>query len=337
MPSVRRQLNLLKILKIALGCCAAYAAASLLGLRYAASSVTIALLSIQDTRRSTFRLAATRCCAFLLALGIAFVVFRLLGYSLASLGAFLLLFTAGCQLFSLEGGLSMSTVLVLHFWTAQAMPLSSVVNEIALMAIGIAAGLVTNLYMPRQTAQIRADQAHIDETIRQILRELAEETAGGPASDGALLQGLEVGLETARRRAHAYMENSFNSDTRYFLEYIDLRRRQRDILNAIAACTRRLGSVPPQAEAVAAYMRHIAASLHEYNNARSLLRELEEIRHTFRESGLPATREEFETRAVLVEIVYLIRQLLTCKKDFADSLTPGQIRRFWGAPPPAGK
>lgn len=68
MPSIFRRPNPLKILKIVLGCCAAYAAASLLGLRHAASSVTITLLSIQDTRRSTFRLAATRCCAFLLAL-----------------------------------------------------------------------------------------------------------------------------------------------------------------------------------------------------------------------------------------------------------------------------
>lgn len=336
MPSIFRRPNPLKILKIVLGCCAAYAAASLLGLRHAASSVTITLLSIQDTRRSTFRLAATRCCAFLLALGIAFLVFRLLGYSLASLGVFLLLFAAGCQVFGLEGGLSMSTVLVLHFWTARAMPPASVVNELALMAIGIAAGIVTNLYMPRQTAQIRADQSHIDETIRQILRRLADAIAGGPAPDGSQFEELGSRLETARRRARAYMENSFNSDTRYFLEYIDLRRRQRDILAAIASNTQRLGAETPQAEAVAAYTRHIADSLHEYNNARTLLDELETVRRAFRESELPATREEFETRAVLVEIVYLIRRLLQCKKEFAESLTPGQIRRFWGEPP-AGK
>lgn len=47
--------ELIKTGKIAVGCCLAYTAASLLGLRYATSAVTITLLSIQNTRRDTFR------------------------------------------------------------------------------------------------------------------------------------------------------------------------------------------------------------------------------------------------------------------------------------------
>ena len=56
--------ELIKTGKIAVGCCLAYTAASLLGLRYATSAVTITLLSIQNTRRDTFRLAGRRSCAF---------------------------------------------------------------------------------------------------------------------------------------------------------------------------------------------------------------------------------------------------------------------------------
>jgi len=76
-------------------------------------------------------------------------------------------------------------------------------------------------------------------------------------------------------------------------------------------------------------MKLTAYSLHECNNATVLLEELKEVRTHFQHSRLPATREEFETRAVLVEIVHQIQHLLEEKKFFAESLTPSQIRRFW--------
>lgn len=166
--------ELIKTGKIAVGCCLAYTAASLLGLRYATSAVTITLLSIQNTRRDTFRLAGRRSCAFLTALAVSFAVFSTAGYTVLSLGVFLLVFALLCHLFGLMDGLSMSTVLVLHFWSAGAMTLSAVLNELILMAIGIVMGIVMNLYMPRELDAIRADQRRIDETVREILIELSE-------------------------------------------------------------------------------------------------------------------------------------------------------------------
>ena len=137
--------ELIKTGKIAVGCCLAYTAAFLLGLRYATSAVTITLLSIQNTRRDTFRLAGRRSCAFLTALAVSFAVFSTAGYTVLSLGLFLLVFALLCHLFGLMDGLSMSTVLVLHFWSAGAMTLSAVLNELILMAIGIVMGIVMNL------------------------------------------------------------------------------------------------------------------------------------------------------------------------------------------------
>ena len=238
--------ELIKTGKIAVGCCLAYLAAALLGLRYATSAVTITLLSIQNTRRDTFRLAGRRSCAFLVALAVSFAVFSAAGYTVLSLGLFLLLFTLLCHLFRLLDGLSMSTVLVLHFWNTGAMSLPAVLNELSLMAIGIVMGMVMNLYMPRELDAIRADQRRIDETVREILIELSERVGASTAGvdAGQRLEELDKLLQTAHRRASVYQNNSFSSDTRYFVQYVELRRRQWRILSAIYRDLPRLSGVP---------------------------------------------------------------------------------------------
>ena len=60
-----------KLVKIVAGCCLALADSDFIGLRFATSSVIIAMLSIQDTRRDTFRVAGPRTCDFAAAVPIA--------------------------------------------------------------------------------------------------------------------------------------------------------------------------------------------------------------------------------------------------------------------------
>lgn len=337
MAQIRGRVTVSKVIKIALGCCVAYVAASALGLRYATSSVTITLLSIQNTRRDTFRLAGKRCCAFLTALALAWLSFRCAGYTVWGLGLFLLLFSVICQLCGLVDGLSMSTVLVLHFWNAGEMTLAAACNELALMAIGIVMGIGMNLYMPRQIQAIRADQRIIDNGIRRVLNELAARVihSTGGISPEEELAALDRQLDTAYRRAIAYRDNSWDSDARYYEQYVELRRRQWYVLRTVADSLPRLISVPAQARAVCTFMQVIARSLHECNNAAALFEELAALRRHFHQTDLPSTREEFETRAVLYEIVHQLERLLTLKKEFAENLTHSQVRTFWGVEPAA--
>lgn len=89
----------------------------------------------------------------------------------------------------------------------------------------------------------------------------------------------------------------------------------------------------------ASFLKRWAASLHEYNNALELLERLEEHRHRFKLSELPASRREFETRAVLYEAADSLQHLLELKRDFVRALTPSQIETFWACPmrPRGGK
>ena len=120
---------------------------------------------------------------------------------------------------------------------------------------------------------------------------------------------------------------------RYFLQYMEMRRQQCRSLSRLAGSLARLTPdsrpFPWQAWEIGAFFEQTADSLHECSNAEELLVRLEELRHRFKASELPATRLEFEVRAVLYEAADALQHLLELKRDFTRSLTPSQVERFW--------
>ena len=192
-------------------------------------------------------------------------------------------------------------------------------------------GIVMNLYMPKQIDAIRGDQRRIEDSMRGILSNMAEAVLRqhDPHPMERDMQELQSLLSESRKRAFVHVNNTFNRDMRYYLQYMDMRREQYAVLHRMTDALPRLRSVPGQSHIVASFLRMTAYSLHEYNNAACLLEQLAEIRRYFRSGELPATREEFEARAVLYEIVNELHRLLQLKKDFSDSLSPSQIRTFW--------
>lgn len=344
-----------KAVKIALGCSLALLLARALALSTATAVVTITLLSVQRTKKDTLRAAMRRSLAFFASLALALPLFALLRFSVLALGLFLLLFVPACQWLNIEEGLAMSTVLMLHVWNAGVITPALILNETALMAIGILMGVVMNLYIPRRTRSIREDQRITEERMRAILRDmgafLREEPAGRhtdgrggetghpsafPVKVREEIEALRAHLGEARRRALTLADNTFHPDMRYFLQYVDMRQQQCRALSRLAGSLERLGPdsrpFPWQAGEIGAFFEEVAASLHEYNNALDLLERLEAHRRRFKQSALPATRQEFEARAVLYEAADALQHLLELKRDFVQSLTSSQIETFWACP-----
>ena len=320
-----------KATKIVLGCCLALVLARSFELDHSTSVVTITLLSVQNTRRDTLQVAARRLCAFGASLLISSVIFRWMGHTIPALGLFLLVFTLTCQQFGLLDGLSMSTVLTLHFWAAPTLTTRAVFNELALMLLGIAMGVLMNAYMPRLIREIREDQRRIDGAMGRLLEEIARLVLLEGDRDQAEEQLGKLGsaLEQSIARVSQQMNNVIFQDRSYYLSYIELRRKQQRMLRRMLENTARLKSAPRQSDDVAEFLKLIAWSLSSYDNAGELLFQLYLLRTHFRSLDLPETREEFEARAVLFELVGDVEQLLLVKQEFAQSLTPEQIRLFW--------
>lgn len=336
----------LKIIKIAAGSCLAIILADLLGLSYSASAGIITLLSIQDTKKETLKVAAKRFTAFATAILIALIIFLTLGYHPVTFGIFLLFFVTISYLLNITEGIPMCSVLVSHFLIEQNISKAFIGNEIAIFGIGIIIGVILNLYMPDNTGAVLKDISLVEEEVKRVLKNMAVILRLKDISELSvqkeispdiqhfqeldyMLVNLEDHLKLAQKQAYENMNNTLLTDTRYYIGYFTMRKEQVMLLQQIAADMKQLNLIPKQAYPLAYMMDKIKEQFRESNNARELLKELNRMKELFKEEPVPTTREEFENRAILYGIMNNIESFLIIKRDFVESVTEKQIERFW--------
>lgn len=322
---------MLKLFKIAIGSAVAIFLADLLGLSYSTSAGIITLLTIQDTSRETIVISAKRVCAFLLATALAYMIFHLLGYHVFSYGIFLFLFIACCGPLHLGNAVSINAVLVTHYLMEKNMAFSMIGNEALILVIGAGIGTVLNLYMPGKSREIRAMQYQLEEDLRNVLLRMSEYIRKEERSDytGNCFDKLQTDIDAGKKQAFAYMNNTFFQESKYFLVYMNMREQQMVVLRDIYKKIISMRTILPQTNRVSELLHEIAVTFGESNNAKELLAKREEVLTQMKDSGLPVTRQEFEDRAVLYGILMDLEYFLQLKKEFADSLTQEQIRRYW--------
>lgn len=143
-----------RTIKIVLAAYFAIILAHSIGLAYSSSAGIIAILSILDSRKTTFKVAWQRLFSVLLAFIIATIAFLVFGYSFLSLAIFLLAYVPISYRLGIEAGLAPSTVLVTHLLTDRSISVTSLGNELALFLVGVILALLLNLYMPSKDKEI---------------------------------------------------------------------------------------------------------------------------------------------------------------------------------------
>ncbi|WP_099204164.1 aromatic acid exporter family protein [Scatolibacter rhodanostii] len=318
-----------KIAKATFGACIAIFIAQLLGLIYAPSAGIITLLSLQETKKETLRTALQRLIAFLTAVALAKIAFSLLGYNLLGFVVYLLFFAAFCYFFSVENALAMCSVLITHFWAEKVMDFRMFGNELLLLLIGAGVGILMNIFLSVRVDQIRRNQKEIDEVIKTILISMANGLSIKQLIEIEEMNWLAQRLKAAKEEVDRASGNALTLDLRYYGEYIDMRRNQYLLLKRIQSDLIRLETIPEQAEQIATFLRKIVSTFGESNNAECLLASADKIRDIFRSSQLPQTREEFEARAILLQIFDELEHFLLLKYTFAHSLSEEQKEQYW--------
>lgn len=325
------QNDYIKVFKIAIGSSMAIILANLLGLHYSTAAGVITLLTIQNTRKETLIIAFKRLGAFLGAVVLAYIVFNIIGYSPLTFGVFLLLFVTLCYFFNLEDGLSICAVLVTHFLIEESMSLYWIWNEFSIMIIGVGMGVVLNIYIPSKMKSIKKIQGTIEDDMRLILKEIAALICRVPnVKQGRInFEDLEKKLELALKYSEENKNNSFKSESTYFLQYMEMRRSQMMILKRITNHIYELTELSKQAYVISDFIHNTGNSFHEFNNAMTLLKELDLIMQEMKLEPLPVSRIEFENRAILLQILFEYGRFLDLKKDFVEKLTEEQIKEYW--------
>lgn len=310
--------HFLKSIKIAMAAIVAIFLAGELGFQSSATAGIITILSIQNTKKETLRTVLRRGAAFVCALLIAAVCFRVFGYTLVAFAVYLLVFAFFCMVVGLQEGITTAAVLISHFLNAGNMSLQMLWNETGLFIIGSGIGILVNLHLRRRDADFERLAQIVDDQIKDMLRRMAEWLPNPNRACDRVhrFEELEEAIGRAKFCAVANMNNTFLNSGSYELDYIKMREQQAVVLKGIYTNIMQIGYLPRQAKIIADFLTELEQSYHKYNTVTKYLERLEALEEEMRREELPKTREEFEARAILYYVMIQLEELLWIKRRF---------------------
>lgn len=312
---------LIRSVKIALGAVISVALARSFGLQYSSTAGIITVLSIGNTKRETLRSARNRGLAYLCALVLAAFWFTLLGYGLAAFAMYLFCFALLCQWAGWHEAISMNAVLVSHFLAEGNMAPGTLWNETTLFLIGACMGILANLHLRPKGEEFDRLAGEVDSEIKKILHYLSLQLQ--EESDGVgdvCFDRLDNALTAARDCAAVNLKNTFFQKKNYEMDYITMRRQQSNVLRGIYENIRSIQYLPAQASLVAGLLAEIEQDYNRNNHVEGLLQRLTGLLQEMKGQVLPASREEFEARAILFYIILQLENLLEIKRRFMKKL-----------------
>nr|WP_206152039.1 aromatic acid exporter family protein [Clostridium cochlearium] len=307
-----------RTLKTAIGSALAIIIAKWFGLQYATAAGIITILSVGKTRKKSIKIMLKRIISTLLALLISLVLFNIFGFKEIVFGAFLLIFIPLAVKFNVEEGIVVSSVLVTHLLTEKSTSLFWIINEIALMLVGVIVALIVNLYMPNTEDKIKEYQMYIEEHMKEILLKMSFTMKDGKKCfvNNVLLEELENVLDKGRKLTYINLNNNIVQEDKYYVRYMNMRKNQVESIKYMLNHFKEDFSRYEQALIMANFIEKVANSIYENNTAENLLEDLDKLREDFRKMELPKTREEFEIRASLFQFLNDMEQFLRIKNDF---------------------
>ena len=273
---------------------------------YAAAGI-ITILCIQVTVKKSVRTAINRILATLLGIGIGFAGFWIFGFTPLALMFTILVFMPLAVRMRIQEGFVTCMVVMMHLYAEERMDLALIANEFALLVIGVGVALVVNLYMPSLEKELKAMQEKVERNFSKILKEFSFYLRNGESSwEGHELIETPSLLAQAIKLASRDVENRLGRGDDTYTSYFVMREKQFELLERMMPIVSTLNSQVPQGLQMADFLDKLSDSVHPGNTAYRFLDELRLMHEEIKETPLPKTREEFETRASLF---YLLREM----------------------------
>ncbi len=307
-----------KLIKYVTGSVAAVLLAVALQLQFAYAAGIITLLTIQDTKKETVKIAVKRMIIFMIMTTLSVLIFPLAGFHVWAFGIVLVPYLFCCMALDMKEAIAPIAVLCTHYISAQSCSAGMIGNELLILVIGAGIGVLCNLFMPDGREQLVRYQRSVDDKMVHILQRMALYIELEDKSDytGNCFEELDGMLADLKKEALYYMNNHLIGEDDYYYEYMQMRAKQCNILKRIYADIIRLTATQEQGKKLAEFIRKTAVEFTEKNDTQGLLSELEQLHGYYERQELPATRQEFENRSMLYHILEDMKIFLEIKKEF---------------------
>lgn len=314
-----------RTIKIVLAALASILLAQLLNLQNPLAAGIVAILSVLDTRKASLNTAIARFLSTLLAFAIASLIFKLVGFNIYAFSLYLALYVPLAYHFRLQDGIAPCSVLVTHFMIAESIAWQWQLNGLMLMTIGALMALVFHIWMPSYAKQLEQLKEEIECQMRDILHMMGDALTNTPDHFNEIHQGcrwLNHLLDQMKEIALTEYDNQLFRNSDYFLNYINMRRDQVHIMQHMTVNLPDLHLATESNNMMSQLFHLTADEFNELNTGTALLDNISQLYRVFRDSQLPTTREEFETRALLFQMLTDFERFLEVKRDFFVHMDP---------------
>ena len=294
--------------------------ADLLGLEYATAAGVIAILSVGNTKKSTFKSGKNRLLNFLFAMILSTILFNLLGHHVLIFALFLLFFIPCSAAWGMSEGIAPNAVLVTHLLVAPHITTSLLLNEFLLNFIAISLAFIVNWKMPNFQDELTAREKRVEHHFRDLFKRLSFIMDKKIDQTHFLhkVEDLEGYILDSLVIARRHMDNKLSGNTSGSYDYLTMRATQVELFREITEILIEIDMTgqDQQFQSLEQLFKAISDTYARDNNGKALMAQTEEILTHYRASELPKTREEFEVRARLFQILQLIQTFIQIKHDY---------------------
>lgn len=293
-----------------------------LGLQYATVGAVISILSIQDTRKKALIISYKRIIACSMGILLSVILYSLLGNGALIFGLFLILLIPLTSRLKAQEGMVPAVVLSTHFLVANNITIALIYNEVLLMIIGIGVAAIANIFMPSLEDKFKDDKEWIEEHYRVIISKMSKSliTHTVDIDEQKLINEVEQRLYESKETAYKIVNNQFFKSSSYYTDYINMRINQFDTIKRMRLHFQRFNIPVEQMNVMADFTLCVSENISEMNDCKSLLMDLEILRSEFKKMELPKTREEFESRAQLLQFLNDMEEFLLIKRNFFTTM-----------------
>lgn len=307
------------IIKMALAMIFTTMIALALQLTFAITAGILAVLSIQLTKTDSFLVAFKRLLSAALALSLASLLFVFLGFNVWVFLGFSVGFIVLSFKFKLDAGIVPSLVLSSQVLQAGALSLAILFDSASIFILAVFVALLVNIFYPSKPAQVLARYTvEFDEFVKEAIKLLAKGLLEDLSHDQVKSDFLPLMETFDQRLKEAELANKdvlFDTN-RFAISYLRMRHGQMLRLERLMGLLLELEASHPHRHDIGHYLKALMEDIGLTNKADDQKKKLTELVKQFRQSALPTERQEFETRAVLFQMIYEIDGFLALKIRF---------------------
>lgn len=306
-----------KVIKLSVGSILAIIIASLFGFQYSIVAGVITILVVKDTKKETLMGALSKLFGFILCTVYSYICFSIFGYNLLAFSIYILITIFTCFALKIVDVIALCVVISSHYLLQGSMSIYWILNETGIFIIGAGIGIIINMFMPSNFHKIYLGQEKLQEQVSLILIDIAD-IISNPDKDHNFqnkLDKLNKLINNSTKAAYENINNNLLSDTKYFLEHMEIIKSQRDILNNLYELVSQLNYVPYQGYIIAEFINRVGNTSFNSNNVYNLLDDLDKIYKDMKTQDLPKNRDEFENRAILFLCLIELKKYLINRKN----------------------